>query len=238
MFEKQDGRWAGVVAAALLLVLCTLLVWGTQTVLATNPLPPSPASQPPGTNTAYSPHPAASPHGGDRSVYSPPTMGAQMPSLSSLRAGGDREGGPPSVLSENDLVRDAIAGSVPGIQQLNPGFTVDLAYGAVWGVVDAGDLLTATSTAGPAYAAGEADGVGFAWSYFWKADGTPSDIGAGDTIDLGDGDSTVFGGAGDDSSGGGDGASNAVPAAVAVGHRQGDGVQPGVVDVRRRGVVR
>ena len=66
--------------------------------------------------------------------------------------------------------------SLLGQPQVNPGFTLDLTYDALWGLVGPGDLVTATRTSDGAYAAGEADGVGFFWSYFWLDNGQPADI--------------------------------------------------------------
>jgi hypothetical protein len=69
-------------------------------------------------------------------------------------------------------------------QAINPGFTVDLTYDAVWGLVDPGDVVTVNRTADGAYGAAEADGLGFFWTYLWQANGQPADIADGDTIEI------------------------------------------------------
>jgi hypothetical protein len=74
---------------------------------------------------------------------------------------------------------------MPGIEQLNPGFTVDLAYTTIWGLVAAGDWVTVTRTVGgDAYGAAEADGAGFFWTPLWQANGQPAGFAAGDEIEV------------------------------------------------------
>jgi hypothetical protein len=69
-----------------------------------------------------------------------------------------------------------------GFEQVNPGFTVDLIYDAVWGLVDAGDVVTVDRATDSAYGAAEADGTGFFWTPLWQTNGRPADVTGGDTI--------------------------------------------------------
>lgn len=70
-------------------------------------------------------------------------------------------------------------------RSIAPGFTVDLSRDAVWGMVNPGDVVTITRTAGgEAYGAAEADGVGFFWSSFWQSNGEPADIVGGDVLEV------------------------------------------------------
>jgi len=82
------------------------------------------------------------------------------------------------------LAMETGPGSACGLQQsINPGFTVDLTYNALWGLVDPGDTVIVNRTDG-AYGAAEADGVGFFWTYLWYADGRSADIAGGDTLEV------------------------------------------------------
>ena len=75
--------------------------------------------------------------------------------------------------------------SADAAQAVNPGFTLDLAYETVWGMVNPGDRVTVTrSTGGAAYGAAEADGVGFFWTPLWQSDGQPADVAGGDTVEV------------------------------------------------------
>jgi uncharacterized repeat protein (TIGR01451 family) len=68
-------------------------------------------------------------------------------------------------------------------QAVNPGFTLDLAYETVWGMVNPGDRVTVTRiSGGAAYGAAEADGVGFFRTPLWQSNGQPADIIGGDTL--------------------------------------------------------
>jgi hypothetical protein len=77
--------------------------------------------------------------------------------------------------------------SAAGIEQVNPGFTLDMFRGVIWGRVDPGDLVTVTRTAGgDAYASAEADGKGFFWAMPFDGlnPGWPASIHGGDTFEL------------------------------------------------------
>ena len=63
------------------------------------------------------------------------------------------------------------------------GYVVDLAYDAVWGYVDPGDVVTVTRS-DDAYGVDEADGVGFFWTPIWRFDGRPANVAGGDTLDV------------------------------------------------------
>jgi uncharacterized repeat protein (TIGR01451 family) len=92
----------------------------------------------------------------------------------------------PSIEPGPQTVQAPETGPLPlqGLPPIDPGLTLDLVSNALWGLVDPGDVVTATRTADGAYAAGESDGVGFFWSYFWLDNGQPADIAAGDSIDV------------------------------------------------------
>jgi hypothetical protein len=90
---------------------------------------------------------------------------------------------------------DALRATPPGMdvgplaaagpqQAINPGFTVDLTYNAVWGLVDPGDTVIVNRTSDGAYGAAEADGVGFFWTRFMESNGQPADIVGGDVLEV------------------------------------------------------
>jgi hypothetical protein len=83
------------------------------------------------------------------------------------------------------LAMEAGSRAAPGPQQaINPGFTVDLTYNAIWGLVDPGDTVLVDRTADGAYGAAEADGVGFFWTYLWHDNGQPANITGGDALQV------------------------------------------------------
>jgi hypothetical protein len=69
-------------------------------------------------------------------------------------------------------------------QTVKPGFTVDLVYDALWGMVDPGDVVTLTRNTDGAYGAAEADGVGFFWTPLWQSNGQPAGVGGDDAIKI------------------------------------------------------
>jgi hypothetical protein len=71
-----------------------------------------------------------------------------------------------------------------GPQQVNPGFTVDLVYDAVWGLVEPGDAIVVSRPSDGAYGAAEADGVGFFWTPLWQGNGQPADVVGGGAIEV------------------------------------------------------
>lgn len=70
-------------------------------------------------------------------------------------------------------------------QDVNPGFTLDMAYDAVWGMVTPGDTITITLTDDPTvYGAAEADGAGFFWTPLWRGSGRPESVGGDDVFEV------------------------------------------------------
>ncbi len=70
-------------------------------------------------------------------------------------------------------------------QDVRPGFTVDLAYNSVWGMLNPGDTVSMDrTTGGLAHSASEADGVGFFWAPLWQSDGQPADVVGGDALQV------------------------------------------------------
>jgi hypothetical protein len=69
-------------------------------------------------------------------------------------------------------------------QDLNAGFTLDLAYDAIWGRLSPGAVVTLTRPADGAYGAAQTDGVGFYWTPLWLPSGRAADLAAGDTIEI------------------------------------------------------
>ena len=68
-------------------------------------------------------------------------------------------------------------------RDVNPGFTLDVAHAAVWGIMSPGDVITIASSADAAvYGAAEADGVGFFWTPLWRDTGRPESVGGDDTF--------------------------------------------------------
>jgi uncharacterized repeat protein (TIGR01451 family) len=92
----------------------------------------------------------------------------------------------PAVESKPRVVQDLESrpASLLGQRQVNPGFTVDLLYNAVWGVVDSGEVVTVTRTGDGAYGAAEVNDKGFFSTPLWQATGQPADIADGDTIEI------------------------------------------------------
>jgi uncharacterized repeat protein (TIGR01451 family) len=69
-------------------------------------------------------------------------------------------------------------------QAVNPGFTVDLFHGRVWGKVGPGELVTVTGP-GSVYGAARADATGFFWTPLWDSTaGTEVAINDGDTFNF------------------------------------------------------
>jgi len=73
--------------------------------------------------------------------------------------------------------------SVEAQGDVHPGFTVDLAYDAVWGLVSPGDKVTVAHTSG-GYGAAEADGAGFFWTPVWQSNGQPADLAGGGAVTI------------------------------------------------------
>jgi uncharacterized repeat protein (TIGR01451 family) len=140
------GRWCGMLAGALLLALCLILVSGQQATAQDGPPPYGPAFERPTSTVPRGP-----------AVQSKPQVVQ------------DLESQPASFLNQ---------------PQVNPGFTVDLLYNAVWGVVDSGKVVTVTRTGDGAYGAAEVNDKGFFWTPLWQATGQPADIADGDTIEI------------------------------------------------------
>ncbi|MCP4543630.1 MAG: DUF11 domain-containing protein, partial [Chloroflexi bacterium] len=70
-------------------------------------------------------------------------------------------------------------------QNVNPGFAVDLVRETIWGLVNQGDTVTVTRTAGGwSYGAAEADGVGFFWTPLYDNSGQPVGLHGGDTVEI------------------------------------------------------
>jgi hypothetical protein len=83
------------------------------------------------------------------------------------------------------LGKEVAPPSAAGPQQaVNPGFTVDLSYNILWGLVDPAQVVTVTRTADGAYGAAEADGVGFFWTRMSQTDGQPADLAGGDVLEV------------------------------------------------------
>jgi uncharacterized repeat protein (TIGR01451 family) len=69
-------------------------------------------------------------------------------------------------------------------QAVNPGFTVDLFHGQVWGIVGPGEMVTVTGPGG-VYGAAQADAAGFFWTPLWDGTaGTVAEIDDGDVINF------------------------------------------------------
>jgi uncharacterized repeat protein (TIGR01451 family) len=183
MFEKNARRWSSLVLGVTFLAVCALLAWGAQASSAGD-APSAPISPYPAGNAPYQPQVNNPPRSEGSDLRSPAPDGGAPALLSSLQAGVSADelrfpGLPPA-----DLVTTQ-SGSPAALQNLNPGFTVDLAYNAVWGLVSAGDeIILERVVGGDAYGAAEADGTGFFWTPLWQADGRPADIAGGDEIEV------------------------------------------------------
>ena len=88
-----------------------------------------------------------------------------------------------NITGQGDLALDAVP-QFQSFEQISPGFTVDLAYDAVWGLVEPGATVTVERASDGAYGAAEANGKGFFWTPLWQANGQPAYITGGDAIHV------------------------------------------------------
>jgi hypothetical protein len=116
--------------------------------------------------------------------------GAALLALCLILLGGNvavSQGGPQprqSDVDRLDVPLHAAARFPSSIEQVNPGFTVDLSQDAVWGLVDPGGAVVVERTADGAYGAAEADATGFFWTPLWQSNGQPADVAGGDEIEV------------------------------------------------------
>jgi hypothetical protein len=160
MFRKDAcdrRRWASLAALAVLLAVCLILL-----VIAT-----------PGVGMAGVGMAAAETSGIG--------MAAINEGAAPWRPAPDREDAMQAILPGMEAGPLAAAGP---LQTINPGFTVDLTYNAVWGLVDPGAEVIVNRTADSAYGAAEADGAGFFWTHVWQSNGQPADVASGDVLEV------------------------------------------------------
>ncbi len=183
--SHKAGPRSNLVAIAILFSLCAVLAWGTQTSMAGNHQPPPSATAASGGHATHPFHTATAPRSEKSTLRSPAPAGGQGALLSSLRTAEPLGGESLLAPGQSDLLLAAPAGPPQAIAQLGPGFTVDLAYDTVWGLVTPGDQVTVIRTVGgDAYGASEADGAGFFWTPLWQADGRPANVAGGDEIEV------------------------------------------------------
>ncbi|MBN1657619.1 MAG: DUF11 domain-containing protein [Anaerolineae bacterium] len=165
----RDGivRWVAF-AAALLFVTLWLLLAGPVPAFAGPPEVssglPDVYSAPPGTDSGP-----------------PDSVRYALPDFAQITAPRVYDGGPglPGLFGQTPVPL--------GRPRPNPGFTADLTYGAIYGWVGPGDVVTVVRTdSGASYGSAEADGAGFFWTipYDGAMNGRPVGVVPGETWDV------------------------------------------------------